>query len=80
MDNLQGDHFAMTFGNNLGKHSEAIEKVVKKRSAARARDLINFLQSDSHSQAAAEVGAVMQFHANKFREAGVELNLSELGF
>lgn len=80
IDNLQGDHFALTFGNNFQKSSPIIEKIVKKRSARTARMLIKILQKRRERTAAKEIDEVMRFHIEKIREAGVKLDLSGLGF
>lgn len=86
LDNLQGDHFALTFGSNLPENSVTIEKIIKRRSIARARALIHYLQKVSNSdveiyrQAATEVEEVTKTHIEHIRKAGITLDLTELGF
>lgn len=91
IDNLEGDHFALTFGNNHRKYSDTIEKIVKKRSAARAKSLINYLTKHAkhakkekskkslYIKAAFEVKEVMKLHINLIKKAGVKIDFFELG-
>ena len=89
VDNLEGDHFALTFGNSLGKYSDTIEKIVKKRSAERAKAIIDYLSKKAkrvkenknlYKKAIGEVNEVMRFHTRLIRKKGIKLDLSELGF
>jgi len=89
VDNLEGDHFALTFGNSLEKYSDTIEKIVKKRSAERAKAIIDYLSKKAkrvkenknlYKKAIGEVSTVMRFNTRLFRKKGIKLDLSELGF
>ena len=89
VDSLEGDHFALTFGNSLKEYSDTIEKIVKKRSAERAKAIIDYLfkkakgvkeSKNLYEKAIGEVGEVMRFHTRLIRKKGIKLDLSELGF
>ena len=89
IDNLQGDHFAVVFGDNLSRYYETIEKIIKKRSAGRSKRLIVDLKqkaidkkdkSQSYIKAAEEVLAVILAHIESIRKKNIKLDLSELGF
>lgn len=89
IDHLQGDHFALVFGNNLEEYSPTIEKIVRKRSVLFSRILIDSLRGraeeepdkkDMFLQAADEVEDIARIHIEMIREAGIELDLTELGF
>lgn len=90
IDYMQGDHFAITHGKNLSQHQEVIEKVIKKRSILRARQLIDGLgewsqrylheMKEPYLKAAKEVEAVTRVHIKLIREAGVSVDLTEFGF
>jgi len=74
VDNLQGDHFALVFGNDLSRHSETIEKIVKKRSAARSRALVDYLGKSGKKRAANEVWEITKAHIQIIQEAGIKIN------
>jgi hypothetical protein len=88
IDNLEGDHFALTFGKSLSKHSELISEIVRKRSVARAESIISLLEKRGKrgknaslcKKAAEEVKEVMRFHLGFIRKKKIRINLSELGF
>lgn len=87
LDHLQGDHFALTFGIDLTNHSETIEKIIKKRSVLRSRELIDALKRraqeldrNEYGLAATEVQNIALAHIDLIREAGIKVDLTELGF
>lgn len=89
IDHLQGDHFALVFGNDLEEYSPTIEKIVRKRSVLFSRILIDSLRlrakeepdkKDIFLQAADEVEDIARIHIEMIREAGIELDLTGLGF
>ncbi len=89
IDHLQGDHFALVFGNDLEEYSPTIEKIVKKRSVLFSRILIDSLKARAEEEpdkkeifleAAGEVEDVVRVHVEMIREAGIELDLADLGF
>lgn len=89
IDNLQGDHFAIVFGNSLSRYSQTIEKIVTKRSALRSRILIDSLASFAkkssrdkklYVKAAEEVESVAKAHIELIRQKGIKVDLSALGF
>ena len=89
IDHLQGDHFALVFGNDLEQYSPTIEKIVKKRSVLFSRILIDSLRGSAEEepdkkdvflQAADEVEDIARIHIEMIREAGIELDLTGLGF
>ena len=89
IDNLQGDHFALVFGNNLARYKETLEKITKMRSAGRSKRLIDYLKQkakdknakpQSYIKAAHEVRVVILAHIELIRSRVVKFDLSELGF
>lgn len=88
IDNLQGDHFLLSFGNNLSKYSETIRNIVEARSVARAKSIIEFLEKSAmkaknvriYKKAADDVKEVMRFHIGLMRKRKIRISLSELGF
>src|SRR3989344_3267108 len=89
IDNLQGDHFALVFGNNLARYKETLEKITKMRSAGRSKRLIDYLKQrtrskkgnhQSYIKAAGDVRAVILAHIKFLSEKKIKLDLSELGF
>ena len=88
IDNLEGDHFVLTFGKSLSGYSKLIAEIIRKRSVARAGNLINLLEKMDKrgkkgkfcKKAAGEVKEVMRFHIGLMRKRKIRLDLSELGF
>lgn len=89
IDNLQGDHFVLVFGNDLDRYTKTLEKITKKRSAGRSKRLIDYLRqkaqtkkdkSQSYIKAAQEVRAVILAHITSIRKRSIKFDLSELGF
>lgn len=80
IDNLQGDHFALTFGNNLPEYSSVIEKIIKQRSILRSYRLINHLKQHQLIEAAEEVDLVTKTHIGLIKQAGITINLAEFEF
>lgn len=79
LDTVQSGNCVLAFGRDLPQHSELIEKVFRKRTAARARALIDKL-IEVDITAAKEVKTLADFIFNSFRKKGVTLNLQDLGF
>lgn len=83
LDALQAHHCVLVLGNDLGKHSDLIERISKKRAGPRARSLVDRLRGRDDTagkQAAFEIEKLLKFHLEQMREQGVNINLSEFGF
>ena len=78
IDNLQGDHFALTFGSRLPEHSEAINKIIQIRSIASTNRLLELLEDKDHNKAVDEVKQVAHHHFNVIKAAGITIDTSKL--
>ncbi len=75
IDNIQGDHFALVFGNDLKKNSPVIEKIMGRTFFPVAGRLLQVLKAGGHSEAYAEVQAIATYHLAVARKAGIKINL-----
>lgn len=87
LDTMQSGNCVLTFGNNLAENSRLIEKVMRRRTAPRAQELIDALFIESrldkgghYTQAANEVKQIADFHIGLFRKQGVVMDLQDFGF
>lgn len=73
LDTLQGDHFALTFGNDLPKHSVMINKIVNKKFVTYAKQLMDFLKEKGHLKAKEEVQQITNHHLIQIKAAGIQI-------
>ena len=74
IDLLQGNHFALVFGNNLKGNSEIISKIVNKRFMKIADRLLEVLKKGGHKEAYQEVVGVIKHHLESTKKAGIKIN------
>ncbi len=73
LDGFQGNHFAITYGNDLSAHSAIISKISHRRFMAFGPRLMEVLKKKGYKAAAAEVQVVYDFHLSKMKEKGIIL-------
>lgn len=77
LDTLQGDQFALTFGNNLSENSDLIDKIVRLRFASYTQRLIDVLKTENHIEASNEVVQIANHHLNQIRSAGIKITVED---
>lgn len=75
IDTMQGNHFALVFGNDLIKHKITINKIVNRSFIPVARQLLKVLKQNGHKKALEEVKVVVLHHLKMFSKIGVQINL-----
>ncbi len=78
MDNLQGNHFALTFGKDLPHYSEPINNNLQIRFVAYTNRLLDVLEGRNEAEAMDEVRQVALHHANVIKAAGINFDTSRL--
>lgn len=78
IDNLQGNHYALTFGQDLAIYSEPINKILQIRFVSYSNRLIEVLEEKVEYEAVKEVKQVSQHHAEIIKAAGIDLDTSKL--
>jgi len=78
IDNLQGNHCVLTFGTNLPKYSDAINKILQIRFIVYTNRLLEILEKNKATKAIREVKQVAKHHANIIKKAGINFDTSGL--
>lgn len=78
LDNLQGNHFALTFGKDLPSYSEPINNILQIRFVVYTNRLLDLLEVRNEVEARAEVKQVAQHHADAIKAAGIDFDTSKL--
>jgi 5'-deoxynucleotidase YfbR-like HD superfamily hydrolase len=78
IDNIQGHHFALVFGNDFYEHSEIINKILNYSFVPRARRLLKILKERKHKKAYEEVESIINSFIEMFRKSGVKLKLENI--
>lgn len=78
IDTLQGNHFALTFGNELPEHSEPINRILEIRFIPYTNRLVEVLKSRGEEGATKEVREVVLHHAGLIKSAGISFDMSRL--
>lgn len=76
IDDLQAGNCVLKFGNDLSKYSEIANRISQKRVVLWAKKLADDLSNKGNLIAAEEVNFIMLYHARRFREAGINLELA----
>lgn len=76
IDTVQGNHYAVVFGNNLSEHSQAIDKIVGRSLIPIATRLLEILRQRGHKKAHQEVMNVTTHLLKFFKKAGVKINFN----
>lgn len=77
IDNVQGNHFSVVFGNNHKDSSELINKILNRSFIRTTRRLLQVLKQGGHTKAHKEVELVATHLIGLFKKAGVELKLDK---
>lgn len=78
VDNIQGHHFALVFGNDHKKHSNLINKILNRSFVPRARQLLYILKEKKHKKAYEEARWIIENFTEKFIKSGVKLKLEKI--
>lgn len=78
IDDLQANHFLLTFGKRLPRHSEPINKILQIRFVPDTNRLISVLKERGEHEAANEVRLVTEYHTEVTKAAGINFDTSEL--
>jgi 5'-deoxynucleotidase YfbR-like HD superfamily hydrolase len=78
IDNIEGHHFALIFGNDFNKHSEIINKILNYSFIPRANRLLEILKEKKHDKAHQEVKWIINSFIELFKKAGVRLKLDKI--
>ena len=74
IDTIQGNHFALVFAEGLSKNSDSVKKIVERTSVRVANQLLKVLKQNRHTQAHAEVLAVVNHHLDYYRKLGIKID------
>jgi 5'-deoxynucleotidase YfbR-like HD superfamily hydrolase len=77
IDNIQGNHFAVVFGNDFKTHSDLINKVLNRSFIRTTRRLLKVLKKENHKKAYEEVVLVVNYLIYLFKKSGTELKLDK---
>jgi 5'-deoxynucleotidase YfbR-like HD superfamily hydrolase len=75
IDYIQGNQFALTFGNDLPENSELISKIVENWWARYAQKLIGALGDEGLMEASKEVKEIANAHIEIIAKTGIKLNI-----
>ncbi|MFC1626038.1 HD domain-containing protein [Patescibacteria group bacterium] len=78
IDNLQGNHFAMTFGEELSKHSKPINSILQIRFVPYTNRLIQVLEDRKEENAVGEVKEIVRYHTKLIKAKGINFDTSRL--
>lgn len=78
VDNLQGNHFALTYGKNLSEYSKPINGILQMRFVVYTNRLLEILEGRNEDEAVNEVKQVAQHHAEVIKAAGIDFDTSKL--
>jgi 5'-deoxynucleotidase YfbR-like HD superfamily hydrolase len=78
IDNIEGNHFALVFGNDFNKHSEIINKILNYSFVPRARRFLEILKEKKHEKAYQEVKWIINSFIELFKKSGVRLKLDKI--
>ena len=78
LDNLQGNHFVLTFGKELPSYSKQIDRILQIRFIAYTNRLLEVLEGKSALGAVSEVRCIAAHHTEAIRAAGIDFDTSKL--
>lgn len=78
VDNIQGHHFGLVFGNNYRENSELINKILDRSLIRIVRRLLEILKGGGHKKAYKEVESVVDHFLHTFQRSGkIKLKLGK---
>ena len=78
IDSLQGNHFAMTFGDKLPEFSKPINSILQIRFVPYTNRLIQVLEDRGEKEATREVKEIAQHHTELIKAKGINFDTSRL--
>lgn len=78
IDNIQGNHFAIVFGNDFGINSDLISKIVNRSFIKAAIRLLEFLKNTKNKGAYKEARLIIDHHISAVKNSGVKLKVDSL--
>ena len=78
IDNVQGNHFGVVFGNDYKIHSDLINKILNRSFIRTTRRLLEVLKKGSNKKAYEEVESVANYLVYLFKKSGVKLKLEKM--
>ena len=77
IDNIQGNHFAMVFGNDFKINSDLINKVINRSFMKAANRLLEVLNDTGNKKAYNEAKTVIEHHLRLINKSGVKVKLEK---
>ena len=78
VDNIQGHHFGLVFGNDYDVHSELINKILNRSLIRITKRFLSVLKKGGHKKAHEEVELVVNYFIEIFKKSGAKLNLDSI--
>jgi len=79
LDNVQGHHFALIFGNDYKKNSVLINKIINRSYVNRSKRLLQILKEGKHKKAYEEAKFLVQNFLETFEKiGGIKLYLEKI--
>lgn len=73
IDTLQGDQFALMFGNNLPENSDLIDRIIRVRFVSYTQRLIDVLNELGYKKASKEIIQIANHHLEQIRSVGINI-------
>lgn len=77
IDNIQGHHFGLVFGNDYETNSNLINKILNRSLIRITRRLLEVLEKENHKRAHQEIEMVVDYFIYIFKKSGAKLRLDE---
>lgn len=77
IDNIQGNHFVIVFGNDFKTHSDLINKILNRSFIKAARRLLEVLKKKGNKKAYKEVESVVTCFIHLYKNSGAKLKLEK---
>jgi 5'-deoxynucleotidase YfbR-like HD superfamily hydrolase len=78
IDNIQGNHFAIVFGNDFKIHSDLINKILNRSFIKAASRLLEVLKKRNNKKAYKEVKSVVTYFISLYKKSGAKLKLEKI--
>jgi 5'-deoxynucleotidase YfbR-like HD superfamily hydrolase len=78
VDNIQGHHFGLVFGNDYKINSDLINKILNRSFVRIARRFLKVLEKKDHKKAYEEIELVVKYFIDLFKKSGAELKLEKI--
>jgi 5'-deoxynucleotidase YfbR-like HD superfamily hydrolase len=78
IDNVQGNHFNVVFGNDFKNNSDLVNKILNRSFIRTTRRLLQVLKEGGHKKAHKEVESVANYLISLFKKAGAKLKIEKI--